>query len=171
MSVVWLNESTLSYATLSRCKLDQSNLTGATNEHGQMDHASFYNPQNVGKSANLSGSHSTMLPSPVVIFSYANFQGASLLGATQTAQNSTMPIFSQATTTMLPHSGASLSYSSFFRLPDSTVSIWRTATSSMVSLMTSLLLGTNFTNANMPGANFKTVNLKVYCLPELSFRM
>ncbi|MFN8319040.1 MAG: pentapeptide repeat-containing protein [Saprospiraceae bacterium] len=160
MSGVWLNESTLSYATLSRCKLDQSNLTGAQMNMVKMDHASFYNPQNVGKSANLSGVTLNNATITSCDFSYANFQGASLLGATADSSKFNYANFQSGNNyDVASLSGASLSYSSFSSAGLNGVNL----TNSYIingQFNDLTLLGTNFTNANMPGANFKNSKLE-----------
>lgn len=160
MSRVRLNESVLSYATLTGCKLDQSNLAGSQMNLVQMQHAQFYDPQNVGKPANLSGVTLNNANITACDFSYANFQGASLLGATADSCKFNYANFQSGNGyDVASMSGASLSYASFSSAGLNGVNL----TNSYIingQFNDLTLLGTNFTNANMPGANFKNSKLE-----------
>ena len=156
MSGADLSGATLNYALMDSAVMDRIKLVGAKMNYTQATGVKFYNPDFTGKFADLSGAAMNNATLRLSDFSYANMQGAIMIGVTADSCIFNNTNFESGTTyNVAILSGAILSNSSF-----------NSAKLNGVNLSNSYIIngqfnnltmeGTNFSDATMPGANFKS---------------
>jgi len=150
-----LTNATLNYAWMDSSFMDQVKLVSAKLNYTQMTGVSFYNTANTGKITDFSGAVLNNATLHRSNFSFANMQGASLLGVTADSCLFNYANFQSGNEyNVADFSGATLSYSSFSSAQLNGVNLSNAyIVNGKFNNLT--LMSTNFSGAIMPGATFQ----------------
>jgi len=150
-----LSGAVLNYAKMDSSFMDQVKLVGAKLIYAQMTGVSFYNPANTGKVADLSGAVLNNAVLKRSNFSFANMQGATLLGVTADSCLFNNANFQSGNGyNVASFSGATLNYSSFSSAQLNGVNL-SNAYIINGNFNNLTLMGTIFNGAIMPGGSFQ----------------